>query len=198
MSANFKVLFLGEATVGKTALSHRFTNHDFIQNYSSTIGLGYMCMRRNNILIDLWDTAGQERYAALIGLYYRGTNIALMVYDLSNMSTLDRVEHYLEKLLEYNYVHDISKIFVIGNKLDLINQYALEQIKYKVKNRFDKTELYEKMVFFYVSAKTNDGIVDLVNNIVSECERLKLITKEPIVDKEYAEEPKKFGLFSFC
>lgn len=201
MSANFKTLLLGEASVGKTALSNRFMRNEFTGDTTTTIGLGYMCLKRKNMYIDLWDTAGQEVYNSLITLYYRNTNIALMVFDLSSLETLNKLEYYLKILLQMNYVHDISKIFIIGNKLDLVNEYALNYAKYKVKEKFESFDLYDKMEFHYVSAKNGDNINNLINAIIEECERLKLLMPPKKQENLEIEEEKNSmfkGIFSYC
>lgn len=34
--------------------------------------------------MEIWDTAGQERYHGLVPMYYRHTQAAIIVYDITN------------------------------------------------------------------------------------------------------------------
>ncbi len=42
------------------------------------------------------DTAGQERYAALGPIYYRDANGALLVYDITDRQSFDRVKQWVK------------------------------------------------------------------------------------------------------
>eukprot|EP01133_Synstelium_polycarpum_P013076 gene13076-15382_t len=50
------------------------------------------------INIEIWDTAGQERYRALTPLYYRGSEIAILVYDVTQPNTFEQVKEWAAEL----------------------------------------------------------------------------------------------------
>ena len=100
MTTQYKVITLGDTTVGKTSITNRLTKNIFNDNTDTTIGASYTCIKLDNFDIGLWDTAGQERFLSLVGFYYRNTFIFLIIYDLSDMRTLKRVFYYL------NYIKD--------------------------------------------------------------------------------------------
>ena len=41
------------------------------------------------IRLQLWDTAGQERFKSLIPSYLKDAHMALVVFDLASMNTLN-------------------------------------------------------------------------------------------------------------
>ena len=75
----FKIILLGDVSVGKTAILTRFTNNKIDLNHICTVGVEY---RLKSILIDdksaadlqLWDTCGQEKYKTITRNYYRDSN----------------------------------------------------------------------------------------------------------------------------
>ena len=74
--------------------------------------------------LDIWDTAGQERYRSLIPLYYRNTDYALVIFDLT------KKESYLESINWINQIINKSekcKIILIGNKSDIRNREDINQ-----------------------------------------------------------------------
>lgn len=66
----FKLVFLGEQSVGKTSLITRFMYDTFDNTYQATIGIDFlsktMFLEDRTVRLQLWDTAGQERFRSLI------------------------------------------------------------------------------------------------------------------------------------
>ena len=83
-------------------MSQRFTTGLFKSIYKMTVGLQISArsLTVDNILTKLviWDTAGQERYDSLVGIYYRDASIVLMVYDCSNLESIERLHFYFNKI----------------------------------------------------------------------------------------------------
>ncbi len=75
----FKIILIGDASVGKTSILQRFIHNKFKVEYTCTIGVDY-CVKSlvldNKITVDLqiWDTCGQERFKTLTRQYYQNTN----------------------------------------------------------------------------------------------------------------------------
>ncbi|WFD49546.1 Ras- protein Rab-6B [Malassezia furfur] len=84
----FKLVFLGEQSVGKTSLITRFMYDTFDANYQATIGIDFlsktMYLDDRTVRLQLWDTAGQERFRSLIPSYIRDSSVAIVVYDVTN------------------------------------------------------------------------------------------------------------------
>lgn len=119
----FKVLVLGEPSVGKTCLLRRFVDQEFTASHKATIGVDFKTktvMTEVNglqrcIKLQMWDTGGQERFMALTQAYFRGTHAAIVVFSLADMSTFDALPKWLARLDE----HNVGLRLVVGNKSDL-------------------------------------------------------------------------------
>lgn len=120
MKKGVKLVFLGESTTGKTTLSYRLVRDEFYPHSESTIGASFLTTTFDNLRYDIWDTAGQERYLGLMPMYYRNSDILLLVYDLTNPKSVHRFEHYLKDII-FLFTHKYRIIF-IGNKLDICNK----------------------------------------------------------------------------
>ncbi|XP_019391795.1 PREDICTED: ras-related protein Rab-41 isoform X6 [Crocodylus porosus] len=87
----FKLVFLGEQSVGKTSLITRFMYDSFDNTYQATIGIDFlsktMYLEDRTIRLQLWDTAGQERFRSLIPSYIRDSAVAVIVFDITRIST---------------------------------------------------------------------------------------------------------------
>jgi len=86
----FKLVFLGEQSVGKTSLITRFMYDNFDAQYAATIGIDFlsktMYLDDRTVRLQLWDTAGQERFRSLIPSYIRDSSVAVVVYDVTSIS----------------------------------------------------------------------------------------------------------------
>ncbi|VDN81197.1 unnamed protein product [Brugia pahangi] len=84
----FKLVFLGEQSVGKTSLITRFMYDSFDNTYQATIGIDFlsktMYLEDRTVRLQLWDTAGQERFRSLIPSYIRDSTVAVVVYDITS------------------------------------------------------------------------------------------------------------------
>ena len=153
----YKLIFLGDQSVGKSCILNRFMNDVFIEEYQATIGLDF---QSKNVQIDnqdihllLYDTAGQEKFRSLIPMYTRDANIILLVYDISSKETFEHLPDWLKDL---NNINKNDVIFaLVGNKNDLADNRQIT---------FEEGEKYAKendFIFQEVSAKTGDGFSEL-------------------------------------
>lgn len=125
MPPAYKVVLLGDSSVGKTSLVHRFTTDCFEPHLANTIGAAfiskeYKCPNSpdsRTVKFEIWDTAGQERYKSLTPMYYRNAKTALVCFDMSSTDSFERAKYWIEQLSLLG-PPDIN-IKVVGNKMDL-------------------------------------------------------------------------------
>lgn len=167
MVSGLKTVFLGDASVGKSSISLRITKNCFHEFMGQTVGSAYMFYKTDDRNFEIWDTAGQERYANISRLYYRDAYIAILVFDLNDLSTFSRIVSYIIHIKDVN---SLCKIIIVGNKFDLIKD--IESIKEKLEVYKNKYKLYnylldDEMNFIMTSAKNNIGIHDIVDRMIS-------------------------------
>src|ERR1700738_620457 len=90
----FKLVVLGEQSVGKTSLITRFMYDNFDAQYAATIGIDFlsktMYLDDRTVRLQLWDTAGQERFRSLIPSYIRRRSVAGGGYGVTSMPSRER------------------------------------------------------------------------------------------------------------
>lgn len=162
----YKIVLLGDSSVGKTSLVHRFTTDSFDPHLANTIGAAFISKEHTSkdrtIKFEIWDTAGQERYKSLTPMYYRNAKVALVCFDLSQaQDSFERARYWIEQLAILG-PPDI-KIKVIGNKEDLAGDVDLLMI----------TDFCEdkNLPLVTTSAKTGNGITKLFDQITDEIEQ---------------------------
>jgi len=123
----FKLIFIGDTNVGKTAITDRLIHDRYLGRYDNTIGVDFACVNtvinnKDRIKAHIWDTAGQESFASIITSYYRGIAGAAVVFDLSRKDSFRRVDFWLRELKEKRDNEKPISILLIGNKKDRINR----------------------------------------------------------------------------
>lgn len=156
IDATYKIVIVGDSTVGKTNLFNRFQGL-FSPNAESTIGgdfitKTYLMPDGQYVRIQLWDTAGQERFMTVTKAYYRSAHGAIIVYDVSNEVSFQRAEIWLKELHLHSFNDDLICL-LIGNKIDLISS---RKVSYEEGKEFAReNELY----FIETSANTNQNVL---------------------------------------
>ena len=92
--------------------------------FQPTIGIDFITrpvqIQNKTIKLQLWDTAGQERFHSLIPSYIRDSNIAIMVYDITQKKSFENINKWQEEVKNIRG-KDILMVMV-GNKIDLEEQ----------------------------------------------------------------------------
>lgn len=72
-------------------------------------------------MLQLWDTAGQEQFKSMGHAYFRGADVCVLVFDLSEHKTFDSLDNWYKTLIEAANPLNPDKfpIVLIGNKSDL-------------------------------------------------------------------------------
>ena len=154
---SLKVTLIGNTAVGKTALINQFVNNSYIDNPIATIGCDKFSKieRINNLKIklNLWDTAGQERFRSLSPMFLKGSNIVILVYDITNKNSFEEIEQFWLDIVKENTTNFI--LSVAANKSDL---YQKEEVNEEVGRNFAQRE---GAYFFTTSAKNYNNTQQL-------------------------------------
>ena len=121
MSFNKTIYILGEGGVGKSALTIRFINNKFIEEYDPTIEDSYrknIFINDKNYVVDLVDTAGQEEYKSMRNQCINKGECFLLVYSIDNPNSLDELETIMDQITRIKDNKKISLVLV-ANKIDL-------------------------------------------------------------------------------
>lgn len=148
-----KVILLGDSNVGKTSFVHQYVYGVALESQTPTIGAAMISKYVNTSKfkghLNIWDTAGQERYRSLVPLYYRGTNIAIVVYDITNKASF--INAKLSALKVQNNDDGVI-IALVGNKTDLtVFDDTVRVVEYSEGGEWAKEH---NILFFETSART--------------------------------------------
>ena len=160
----YKVLLLGDSSVGKTCFLLRYCDKSFQEAHLSTIGLDYrlksMTLQNDkNIKLQIWDTAGQDRFRAITKNYYKGANGIILIYDVTNKQSYENVKNWLTQIKEEANPNVI--IYLAGNKIDveeeqrvittedgqkIADEYKLPFKETSAKNGINVNEIFQELV----------------------------------------------------
>jgi len=165
-----KLVFLGEAAVGKSSIVLRFVKDEFNQNSESTIGAAFLTAQidlndSQTIKYEIWDTAGQERFHSLAPMYYRGAQAAIVVYDITNLQSFEKAKAWVQEL-QVRGSPDVV-IALAGNKADLEEQ---RKVQFQAAKQYGDQH---GLVVLECSAKTKQNIIELFTTIANRIPKVK-------------------------
>ena len=187
----FKLLLIGNSSVGKSSLLYRFVDNSWDENFVPTIGVDFVRIYINNIYIQklktleingkkvklqIWDTAGQERFKNITASYYRGGHGVLVVYDITDRESFTNLNSWLIEI-EKNANKNVFKL-LIGNKSDLESQRQVQ---------FDEGKAFAEsngMKFIETSAKTDQKVKEAFETLTKEIIKDNLNKNKPLSDEE--------------
>jgi len=171
----YKLVLLGESSVGKSSLVLRFVKGQFLDFQESTIGAAFLtqtvCLNDTTVKFEIWDTAGQERYHSLAPMYYRGAQAAIVVFDITNSESFDKAKAWVSELQRQGSPNIV--IALAGNKCDLANKRSVATANaqaYADENG---------CLFMETSAKTNSNVTELFVAIAKKLPKTQA-PKQPV------------------
>ena len=168
MDCVYKVLLLGDSTVGKTCILLKYTDKIFQETHMMTIGLDYrlktMTLQSGKeVKLQIWDTAGQDRFRSITKNYYKGSHGIILIYDVTSLKTFENVKSWVSQIHEE--ISDKVVIYLVGNKIDMDDERKV------------KTEEGQKLAeelgvpFVETSAKSGENIDNIFSDITERIDK---------------------------
>ena len=166
----FKIILLGDSSVGKTAFIIQFCDGKFGEDSLTTIGLDrkakFISHQDKKIQLEIWDTAGQERFRSIAKSSYKGADGILLMYDISNYETFKHIKNWIGDIKNnISLAWEKLALIVIGNKSDLPPE------KKKVdKKEIEEFENTQKLKIIEASAtediNVNESMIALIDKML--------------------------------
>ena len=123
----FKIIIVGDPSVGKTSLILKYTNNAFRRSYVPTLGVHVTSkifkIEDAVVQLALWDIGGQQKFQKMRQQFYRGSDAVFLVFDLTKPETFNNLPRWFSDVLDQLKDHSEDLIgFILGNKLDLAEQ----------------------------------------------------------------------------
>lgn len=169
-----KIAIMGFRSVGKSSLTIQFVENQFVDAYDPTIENTFnksVKFRGQDYQLELIDTAGQDEYSLVPQSYSMNIDGYVLVYSVTSAKSLEVVKVIHEKLLDMTGKMQLP-LTLVGNKTDLRMEREISQD--------DGKRLAEqwKAGFMEASAKENQKVADIFQNIIFEIEKAEGNVKE--------------------
>ena len=162
----FKMLLLGDSSVGKTCFLKRYTDNTFQDAYLSTIGFDFKYKfvtleEGKTVKVQLWDTAGEERFRTIAKSYYKGAHGIVLIYDVTNRKTYDNIRKWMNQIKD-DSSSNIS-IILVANKIDCENEF-----RQVTKEEGEVLAKNNNLPIFEASAKDNINVEESFKYLIEE------------------------------
>jgi small GTP-binding protein len=171
----FKIVVLGNSGVGKTSIILRWISNSFSGQTKQTIGSNHQRKRLSvasgeQVDLCIWDTAGQERFQALMPLYARAADMAVLTAAINDEISFSQLPKWIDLIGSSCDV--VPPIVLAVNKTDLAEPggTTLDDIHARYVGQFRG--------IFFVSAKTGENCEALIQFVADEAACFKRIQKQ--------------------
>ena len=178
---NIKIIFLGEAGVGKTSLINGYLGNEFDGQIMTTCSpkqsTKIVKLDNYKLKLTLWDTMGQEKFRSLSKSFIKGSNIVILVYDITRRESFSELDFWTNSVKE-ELNNDESIIGIVGNKTDLFTKTEVDKIEgenyaQKLNGYFSETSAKENPEGFEIFVKMLLEKLLENKNIINMLEELK-------------------------
>ncbi|XP_031561800.1 ras-related protein Rab-7L1-like [Actinia tenebrosa] len=164
----FKVLIVGDATVGKTSFVQRYVHGNSRREYKPTIGVDFALkvIRKENttVRLQLWDIAGQERFTSMTRVYYKGAAACVIMFDLTSQQTFNSTIRWKQDLDSKCTLPGGKNIpcILVGNKSDLTSRPVAKETIDKVCRE------YSFLGWTEMSVKDDNNVSETMDYLINE------------------------------
>ncbi len=158
-----KTVLLGDSGVGKTSIAVRLARDVFNDHGAQpTVGAAFFTFVVENgedsVQFEMWDTAGQERYRSLAPMYYRGAEVVVLVFAVSDKQSFEEGERWLQDVRQSG-LGPTCTLVLVGNKADLEDE---RQVSTEDAEAFAAEQ---GMMYIETSAKTGHNVKEIMQNV---------------------------------
>ena len=127
----YKIILLGDSTVGKTALVKKISDNIFLPTSVSTIGMDQKTLeiecklgnKMKKVSLTITDTSGQERYKAITRTFFKDIDGVILMYDITDKKSFKDLDYWINEVKQNTNKKENEYLnFIIGNKLDLVEE----------------------------------------------------------------------------
>jgi small GTP-binding protein len=160
----FKIVLLGEGSVGKTCLVYRYIENRFSHDFRATLGVNLLKKEvhigDDSVSASIWDLGGQDSYRSLRKLYLEGSQAALVIFDVTNRASFLKLTDWIQSFIDLRGTE--MPMMLIGNKIDLIAQRAVTQ------EEIDALAAKYKLDVVLTSALSGEAVEDAFNRLIEK------------------------------
>ena len=159
-----KLLLIGNAYVGKTLMVQKFIDNSFSKKTISTIGVELQSkvidINGKKVKYLIWDTAGEERLKTLTYSYYRGCNVILIIFDVTDRNSFSKIDNWMECIDKFAKKNVLK--LLVGNKIDLDDK--------RVVSRDEGKQIAQKyrLKYYEISALKIENLYEMLEDAAKE------------------------------
>ncbi|XP_050961462.1 rasd family member 4 [Labeo rohita] len=160
-----RLVFMGAAGVGKTALIKRFLQDSFDPKHRRTVEELHSKeyeVAGVKVTINIMDTSGSYSFPAMRKLSIQNGDAFALVYSVDDPESLEAVKRLREEILEVKE-DKFTPIVVVGNKKD-----RMQERRVSADDVLVKVELDWNNCFLEASAKENENVMEVFKELLQQ------------------------------
>lgn len=157
----YRVVTIGDASVGKTSIINKLVHNEFNKNEQTTVGAMFVMhlaqVGNEHVEMQIWDTAGQEKFRALGPIYYRNAHVGIIVIDITSLVSFQHIDEWITNFRKI--AGNEALLVVAANKADMQMERQVSD------DMLASWSANSGIKWFLTSAFDGTGIADMINFI---------------------------------
>ena len=150
---DIKFVIIGESRIGKTCLINQYVNSFFDPLCYITTGkdISYkeLKINENTLNLEIWDIAGIGLYRTVNKIFLKNTQIALLVYDITDQNSFNQLNYWINEIKDLNDKNII--LGIAANKIDLFDKKVVSNEEGEKFAKDNNLEFFETSAYNYES-----------------------------------------------
>jgi Ras-related protein Rab-7L1 len=175
---NYKILVVGDVSVGKTSFIQRYVKEKFEHQYKATIGVDFIAKRvkqgDREFVLNFWDIAGQDRFASMMRVYYQNAQAAFVLFDTTQEETFEGAEYWkanIDAKVWRPFSQKPIPVILLATKTDLAKADSKDELHPAFSEGFlekmkKACEEHDFRAWYGISSKDNTGIDQAMNKMI--------------------------------
>ncbi|CAJ1431527.1 unnamed protein product [Effrenium voratum] len=127
---DIKLMTVGDAGVGKSALVRAFCEEANAQNEEATVGADFKVRMLKHagkdFRVNIWDSSGELRFLEVRNEFYREAQGVILVFDVTSRRSFQNLEKWMDEVAKYAQGSE-PQFAVVGTKTDLTTTRMVQE-----------------------------------------------------------------------
>ncbi|XP_056179175.1 ras-related protein Rab-3C-like [Falco biarmicus] len=123
----FKLLIIGNSSVGKTSFLFRYADDSFTSAFVSTVGIDFkvktVFKNEKRIKLQIWDKSPQEGFRMIYITYHRGIIGFIFMFQVTSVLAYSTLLDWSTQIKTYSW--DNAQVILVGNKCDMEDERVI-------------------------------------------------------------------------
>ena len=164
MEKIIRILLIGDSNIGKTSLMLKYDDNNTILSPTSTsttfsfdFKIKHTRINNQKLRLQIWDTSGSTRFRYITSSYFKGSDIILLCYSVTDRDSFINIDYWLNEI--NMYCTNVNHVSLIALQTDDPKRFVSKAEGIELAKKYD-------LPYFEVSSYNNENVNLMFETVV--------------------------------